>query len=282
MHVVGIAHLVVEMDAQYICGMLSNPDIQPNAAINHWIAAILLFNFKLIHIPTEKHHGPNGLSRCKPIPGEDNVKEEWVNDILSLSIWLDTWNEHCLVHTNKSTKVFQATKGVSTLHDELMFPPSSNKAHSHDNELPKVYKSLTDSKWPNGQHTAEPDYLHWWSQPFLLHDKHLWRQNAQGCHQLVIMQGPQCYSLTCDAHDKFGHKGFYSMLCALLDHFWWPLLTDDVRWYIKSCHECQIHQMTKVQIPPTITTPAPLFCKAYIDIEVEWQFKMMQLSRRSE
>jgi hypothetical protein len=52
--------------------MLSNPNVQQNAAINHWIAAILLFNFKLIHIPTEKHLRPNSLSRHEPIPGKDD------------------------------------------------------------------------------------------------------------------------------------------------------------------------------------------------------------------
>jgi len=61
-HIVGITNLIVEMDAQYVKGMLSNPDIQPNAAMNRWIATILLFDFKLVHIPAEKHLGADGLS----------------------------------------------------------------------------------------------------------------------------------------------------------------------------------------------------------------------------
>src|SRR6266567_7409454 len=95
-HIISVADLIVEMDAQYVQGMLANPDIQPNAAINRWIATIQLFNFKLVHIPAEKHQGPDGLSRCEPIPGEDNGDgnpEEWVDDVLSLGLWLDTWNE---------------------------------------------------------------------------------------------------------------------------------------------------------------------------------------------
>ncbi|KIK13953.1 hypothetical protein PISMIDRAFT_17632 [Pisolithus microcarpus 441] len=39
------------VDAKYIKGMLNNPDLQPNATINHWIEGILLFDFKLIHVP---------------------------------------------------------------------------------------------------------------------------------------------------------------------------------------------------------------------------------------
>ena len=191
--------------------------------------------------------------------------EEWVDDILSLSIWLNTWNECCLAHLNGTTKVFQATEGVGTLCSELTFPPPSAKACAQDSELPKIYGFLANGKQLNRQHTTEPDYLHSQSWPFFMHDKWLWRWNAQGHHQLIIMQGPQRYTVMQDTHDKLGHKGFYSTLCALLDRFWWPLLTDNVRWYIKSCHKCQIRQMTKVQIPPTVTTPAPLFHKAYID-----------------
>jgi len=33
-HIISVADLVVEMDAQYVQGMLANPNIQPNAAIN--------------------------------------------------------------------------------------------------------------------------------------------------------------------------------------------------------------------------------------------------------
>jgi len=35
LYVIGICNLVVEVDASYIWGMLSNPNIQPNATINH-------------------------------------------------------------------------------------------------------------------------------------------------------------------------------------------------------------------------------------------------------
>jgi hypothetical protein len=43
MYLVGIKNLLVQVDAKYIKGMLNNPDIQPNATINRWIAAILRF-----------------------------------------------------------------------------------------------------------------------------------------------------------------------------------------------------------------------------------------------
>ena len=55
LYLVRVPNLVVKVDAKYIKGMLCNPYIQPNAAINRWIATILCFNFKLMHIPADKH-----------------------------------------------------------------------------------------------------------------------------------------------------------------------------------------------------------------------------------
>jgi transposase InsO family protein len=266
MHIIGVTDLVVEMDAQYVRGMLSNPDIQPSAAINRWIAAILLFDFKLVHIPAEKHEGPDGLSRREPIPGEDDA-EEWVDDVLALGLWLDTWTERRSgSHVMDTAKVFQTTgRHVSATHDELTFPPPSDKAHALDDKLPEVLDFLKCNRQPNGHPSDELDRLHRLSRNLFIHDDRLWRRNAQGRHQLVLMSPQQRVHVTCEAHDKLGHKGFFSTLRALRDRFWWPSLADDVRWYIQTCHECQIRQTTKVRIPPTVPAPAPLFRKAYVD-----------------
>ena len=85
LYLIGVRNLIVEVDASYIRGMLSNPDIQPNAAVNRWIAAILMFDFKLVHVPASKHKGPDSLSRREPAPGEGehNDPEDWVDSALS-------------------------------------------------------------------------------------------------------------------------------------------------------------------------------------------------------
>jgi hypothetical protein len=51
---IGVKKLTIEVDAKYIKGMLNNPDIQPNTAMNRWIARILLFDFTLKHVPGSK------------------------------------------------------------------------------------------------------------------------------------------------------------------------------------------------------------------------------------
>ena len=55
---------------------------------------------------------------------------------------------------------------------------------------------------------------------------------------------------------------------CLLMCFWWPLLVDNMKWYTKTCHECQIHQMQQLHIPPTVLVLGGLFCKVHIDMMV--------------
>jgi hypothetical protein len=76
--IVGVQNLVVEVDAKYIKGM--------NATINRWIVGILLFRFKLIHVPGITH-GPDGLLQKRRQP-EDEVTEDDLDDHES-DDWID-------------------------------------------------------------------------------------------------------------------------------------------------------------------------------------------------
>ncbi|KAJ8594379.1 hypothetical protein M405DRAFT_714994, partial [Rhizopogon salebrosus TDB-379] len=78
----GIPNLTIEVDAKYIKGMINNPDLQPNASINRWIAGILLFDFQLVHVSGERHRGADGLSR-RPASVNDPIERDDHED------WLD-------------------------------------------------------------------------------------------------------------------------------------------------------------------------------------------------
>jgi hypothetical protein len=69
LHLIGLRNLIVEVDAKYIKGMLAHPDLVPSASINRWIISILTFHFELVHVPSA-FHGPDGLSRRCPQPGD--------------------------------------------------------------------------------------------------------------------------------------------------------------------------------------------------------------------
>ena len=77
----GVRNLKVETDAKYIKGMLQHPDMMPNATINRWIESILMFHFKLEHIPGLRH-GSDGLSRRRSRKGDEEyeVPEDGIPD----------------------------------------------------------------------------------------------------------------------------------------------------------------------------------------------------------
>jgi hypothetical protein len=52
----------------------------------------------------------------------------------------------------------------------------------------------------------------------------------------------------------------------LHSRFWWPHIIEDIKWYAKTCHKCQVWQTRKLHIPPTILIPGGLFRKAHIDM----------------
>jgi len=94
---------------------------------------------------------------------------------------------------------------------------------------------------------------------FVLEDK-LWRREAHGKHQFILPPSKR-YRVLEEAHDNLGHKGIYMISL----HFWWPHIIEDIKWYVKTCHECQVRQTCKLHIPPTVPIPGGLFQKAHID-----------------
>lgn len=83
-YLIGVRCLHIEVDAQYIKGMLKEPDLQPNAAMNRWIQGILMFDFKLIHVPGHKFKGPDALSRRPMAEDEDVIPDddEWLDNVV--------------------------------------------------------------------------------------------------------------------------------------------------------------------------------------------------------
>ena len=42
-------------------------------------------------------------------------------------------------------------------------------------------------------------------------------------------------------------------------------MANDISWFVRTCHLCQLRKTQHVLIPPTVATPAPLFSKVYMD-----------------
>ena len=100
---------------------------------------------------------------------------------------------------------------------------------------------------------------------FLLHGS-LWCREPHGRHQLVVPEH-WCFELIKEAHNDLGHKGVFTVQTRLLC-FWWPMLVEDVKWFVQICHKCQICQTHQLHIPPTVPVISGLFCKVHVDTMV--------------
>jgi hypothetical protein len=83
-------------------------EFEPVRPQNKWVdvmfltAGISLFDFKLQHIPGEKHVGPDGLSQRPHAPEDDDNEEEsveevedWIDKVLGCMIWSKKDLEWC-------------------------------------------------------------------------------------------------------------------------------------------------------------------------------------------
>jgi len=137
LHIIGAKILHVEVDAQYIKGMLNDPDLQPNAAINRWIQGILMFDFTLIHVPAIHHKAADALSRRGIGEGEEIIPED------------DSWLDDIALYTGTSQVNFLSRSliAIPLLHTPSL--PSAYAINSRlDQSLHAIFKFLTSLDSP--------------------------------------------------------------------------------------------------------------------------------------
>lgn len=281
MWIIGVKKLVVEVDAKYIKGMINNPDVQPNAAMNRWIAAILLFDFELRHIPGKDHGPADSLSRRPKAPedtDDEDDSEEWIDRANGFKMEVLNYQvPPTMVDSPKYAKVdpiyerpkeYRTTERPSVLVMSVMGPdlaiPRHEKAEEKDRELEEIKLFLETMESPADLTERQLERFTWKASDFFVREGRLWKKDRTGKHKRVIERSRRL-ALLMEAHDEQGHKGIFSVHLKLLERFWWPHLEQDVKWYIRTCHECQIRSVKRFHIPPTVPIPAPLFCKVYID-----------------
>ena len=135
---------------------------------------------------------------------------------------------------------------------------SDEEAHHcrADNHLCHVHKWFSTTEHPLG--LTNTTFL-CYTKYFFQKDGHLWRRDPQGCHKVVIDCDKQPAILAARHHRDFA-------TCAhIIDCFWWPHLSADIAWFIRTCHICPLHQTHNVLIPLVVAIPAPLFAKMYMD-----------------
>jgi hypothetical protein len=285
---IGLAEFIVEMDAQAVIGMINRPDINPNATINRWISVIKCFNFKIVHVRGKDFKGPDALSRRPLGEGEEDEDDDDIDDYIDkrlncLGIWVDSLESNDHTHVFRYVdnagvghfspqRVAPALSLAYTLSGRLSQPdelsvklPRSDKTIEADQYLDWVFEFLKTADFPKGLDKKKITLILGKAKGFFVQDGRLWRRQPNTLkHQLVVFYADRVVLLL-QAHDRLGHKGIWSTTRILSQRFYWPSLEEDVAYWIRHCHECQLRQTTKIHIPPSITIPVSLFSRIHID-----------------
>jgi hypothetical protein len=270
-YLIGIRNLIVEVDARYIKGMLASPDLDPNATINCWIMAILMFHFTLVHVPGTMH-GPDGMSRRKPQPGDspepDDDFDDWIDEVYGFMHMVNSDTIKTMSHdliailaTDIADMPIAPTPDDSITYRDI---PQTESATQADQRIAQVQEWLTMLKRPTGLSDTEYALFMRYALRFFVKSGKLWRKDPQGFHRLVA-SSPSRIRVIRAAHDENAHKGFYATNALISQRFWWPCMKADIAWFVRTCGICQLRQTRNILIPPVVSTPAPLFSKIYID-----------------
>ena len=69
-------------------------------------------------------------------------------------------------------------------------------------------------------------------------DGRLYKKNTENNGlQLVVVEENRMRLLK-SYHNDMGHKGAYATGKLLQQRFWWPVIEEDVIWYVRTCHLC--------------------------------------------
>jgi len=251
LYLVGAENLVVEVDAKSLKDMLNHPDLVPQAAMNRWIHGILLFDFKLVHVPAEKHQGPDALSRRPLAEGEkaESDDDAWL-DNLTLLGYQPQWEYQSIQDSKPSRPTILCLTTQQAEEDTL-------------STIKKFLSTLELPRFPTLQHKQRFIFK---ARKFFIQDGLMYRRNGNNPPRRVIESMDARQSILQQAHENLGHKGTLAVYDLVALRFYWPRLRADVHYHVQSCHECQIRNVRRVEYPLSVSLPTTLFSKIYLDI----------------
>ncbi|OBZ76149.1 hypothetical protein A0H81_03902 [Grifola frondosa] len=160
-----LCHLIVEVDARYIKGMLQNPDISPSASINCWIIAILTFHFTL----------------------EEDDFEDWINTLYGFPHLIQpAW--HSLPSTPTLAIFTNSMSDLSDISDPIPSydsVPRSEKAAAADQRLHSVRLWLSNLAQPPDLSDSAYEAFVRYCLSFFSKDSCLWRKDSQAVATLL-------------------------------------------------------------------------------------------------
>ena len=136
--------------------------------------------------------------------------------------------------------------------------PRSVKAAVRKAKLSTICQFLSTMERPLGMSDEEYRQFICQVMDYYAVDGWLYRKGCDGSAQLIPDPRDRLHLIQY-AHDSLSHKGVFPTARNLLVCFWWPHLNEDVRWYVKTCHKCQVRQTEYFYILRVIPDVPSLF-----------------------
>jgi hypothetical protein len=199
-----------------------------------------MFHFTLVHVPGT-HHGPDGLSRHRPQPGDEEEPEDdfddWIDQVNGFIHFINDLPSHkrafstsppmtCFITTTERPEDEDSddrgAEGLTTDETNEDMPtsydivPRSSAAIAADDKMEKVKAWLETLARPDGMTDSEYKvFMRYGTEFFILGDR-LWRKDPKKHHKIVIPRDRRLF-LVSSAHDDVGHRGFYATNALLSD-----------------------------------------------------------------
>ena len=270
-HIAGAKNLIVEVDASSIAGMLKNPDIQPSAVQNRWIKGVKQFDFKLVHVPADRHKGPDGLSRRQPNTDEEDSHESeadsWIDNIALASRIYDKPSFPTTNPLFPEHPPYPHLEDVTFMDNPAIpsYAAAPTRQYS-DEDLSTILRYLVTKQVPEFKTARQRKSFLNKAKPFYLQGTRLYRKRPGHSPQVVIFPENRRQEILWEMHENIAHHGVWAVEQNISLRYFWPGMKDQIKEYVRSCHNCQLRSTKKMHIPVTISHPPSLFSKVYLDV----------------
>lgn len=93
----------------------------------------------------------------------------------------------------------------------------------------------------------------------------MWKRNSPHPLRVILDTDRRKLALN-NSHEALGHRGEQAVFETMRVRYYWPHMRADIKHHVASCHDCQIRNIRKFTVPPTISTPAVPWQKVYLDV----------------